>query len=211
MSGTDSGPHVADQRVFGRCRAGDRIVPGACARPARAAPCGAVLRSPLAARQQRKIHSSRTSDAPGRCYQHRPRGLDRPRTQPNDPSITPDLDDTSRYPLGHRCGSCGDEHPSVDVTTATTPLGVLRLTLVGTSTHEQRRPREIISGAAIVLGLEDLELHPRVAARAVGFAQLTDDQWTDLLDRTTSSRTVSDWIRATTIGEDDNAGTASWR
>ena len=43
------------------------------------------------------------------------------------PSI--DLDDTSRCPLGHRCESCGAEGDDLAVSTATTPLGVLCLTL----------------------------------------------------------------------------------
>jgi hypothetical protein len=40
-----------------------------------------------------------------------------------------DLDDTSRCPLRHCCGSRGAERDDLAVSTATTPLGVLCLTL----------------------------------------------------------------------------------
>lgn len=40
-----------------------------------------------------------------------------------------DLDDTSGCPLGHRCESCGVERDDLAVSTASTPLGVLCLTL----------------------------------------------------------------------------------
>lgn len=39
------------------------------------------------------------------------------------------LDDITRCPLGHRCESCGAERDDLAVDTATTPLGVLCLTL----------------------------------------------------------------------------------
>lgn len=40
-----------------------------------------------------------------------------------------DLDDTTNCPLGHRCESCGAAGNGVTVQTATTPLGVLCLTM----------------------------------------------------------------------------------
>jgi len=39
------------------------------------------------------------------------------------------LDDITNCPLGHRCESCGTAGNGVTVQTATTPLGVLCLTL----------------------------------------------------------------------------------
>ena len=58
------------------------------------------------------------------------------------------LDDTSRCPLGRRCESCGDDHPAVAVRTATTPMGVLCVTLCQRCAASGEMPRVAVSTAA---------------------------------------------------------------
>jgi hypothetical protein len=62
------------------------------------------------------------------------------------PSI--DLDATARCPLGHRCESCGAERDDVAVSTATTPLGVLCLTLCARCAGATSAPPVSVATAA---------------------------------------------------------------
>lgn len=81
---------------------------------------------------RRGVHRLRGEVRLGRVPRRRPvRGLRRgARLEPRRRVVTAlDLDDTSRCPLGHRCESCGVERDDLTVATATTPLGVLCLTL----------------------------------------------------------------------------------
>ena len=59
-----------------------------------------------------------------------------------------ELDDTSRCPLGHRCESCGTERDDLAVSTATTPLGVLCLTLCPQCAAFDEMPRVAVGTAA---------------------------------------------------------------
>jgi hypothetical protein len=58
------------------------------------------------------------------------------------------LDDTSRCPLGHRCESCGAERDDLTVSAATTPLGVLCLTLCPQCDAFDEMPRVAVGTAA---------------------------------------------------------------
>jgi hypothetical protein len=67
-----------------------------------------------------------------------------------------DVDDTSRCPLGHRCESCGSEHDDLAVSTATTPLGVLCLTLCPPCAAFAEMPRVAV-GTAVRLVAQHCE------------------------------------------------------
>ena len=58
------------------------------------------------------------------------------------------LDDTSRCPLGHRCESCGAERDDLAVSAATTPLGVLCLTLCPPCAAFGEMPRVAVGTAS---------------------------------------------------------------
>ena len=63
-----------------------------------------------------------------------------------------DLDDTSSCPLGVRCESCGVEDDDLVVATASTPLGVLCLTLCQPCAEFGGPPRVTVGTAVRLVG-----------------------------------------------------------
>lgn len=63
-----------------------------------------------------------------------------------------DPNDTSRCPLGVRCESCGVERADLTVETATTPLGVLCLTLCPRCAAADMAPPIAVGTAARLVG-----------------------------------------------------------
>ncbi|GAA4554376.1 hypothetical protein [Pseudonocardia xishanensis] len=61
--------------------------------------------------------------------------------------MSPNLDDTSRCPLGHRCESCGTAPDDLSVATATTALGVLCVTLCPSCARSPHSPRVTLGTA----------------------------------------------------------------
>lgn len=59
---------------------------------------------------------------------------------------------TDTCPLGHRCESCGAERDDLTVATATTPLGVLCLTLCPRCAHSADPPPIAAATAARLVG-----------------------------------------------------------
>ena len=76
--------------------------------------------------------------------------------------MTLDFDDTSRCPLGVRCESCGTEHGDLAVSTASTPLGVLCLTLCPRCSAATTAPPVSVTTAARLVAQhrEHLETSP---------------------------------------------------
>jgi hypothetical protein len=67
-------------------------------------------------------------------------------------TLSTDVHDTSDCPLGHRCESCGAERTDLALTTASTPLGVLCVTLCPTCLASGIAPPIAIGTAVRLVG-----------------------------------------------------------
>ncbi|MEV6879715.1 hypothetical protein [Amycolatopsis sp. NPDC051128] len=81
----------------------------------------------------------------------------------------PDLDDTSRCPLGRRCATCSTED-DLAIGTAVTPVGVFCITLCGTCAEKGDTPSIGYPAAAMQVMVHcshlDIDLDEMAAALA---------------------------------------------